>query len=220
MKKALLIILTTILCIFLIVGIAYSQNNITIFVNGQKIETDVPPQIINGRTMVPVRFVSEALGADVEWDGMNRRVLITNEKSEIIKCKEYIEKTYKFIKKIEEINANMEDYIKKEDISDIAIYERLKKDNELIKEQIDNFILLNPPQILSKLHQYQTEEFYSIYNRWHLITEAFNAKSKGNLNEATNLIKASLIISNRIKIIVNNIEEETKKLKNIFNQPQ
>ena len=28
---------------------------------------DVVPQIVGGRTMVPVRFISEALGAKVEW---------------------------------------------------------------------------------------------------------------------------------------------------------
>ena len=32
--------------------------------------------IINGRTMVPVRFISEALGAKVEWDGSTQTVAI------------------------------------------------------------------------------------------------------------------------------------------------
>jgi hypothetical protein len=44
--------------------------------NGAQITMDVPAKIINGRTMVPVRFVSEALGADVSWDNNTRTVSI------------------------------------------------------------------------------------------------------------------------------------------------
>ena len=37
---------------------------------------DVPPMLIDGRTMVPVLVVSEALGADVEWNGATRTVTV------------------------------------------------------------------------------------------------------------------------------------------------
>lgn len=46
-------------------------------VNGQKITLDVPPQIINGRTLVPLRFISEALGAKVDWNNKTKTVTIT-----------------------------------------------------------------------------------------------------------------------------------------------
>lgn len=42
-------------------------------------ETDVPPAIHNGRTMIPVRAVSELLGCKVEWDDENQTVVITTE---------------------------------------------------------------------------------------------------------------------------------------------
>lgn len=42
-------------------------ERITVTVNGKPISFDVPPQIINGRTMIPVRAVTEAFGATVEW---------------------------------------------------------------------------------------------------------------------------------------------------------
>ena len=45
--------------------------------NGLTINLDQPPQLINDRTMVPVRFVSEALGAEVDWDETTRTVSIT-----------------------------------------------------------------------------------------------------------------------------------------------
>lgn len=41
----------------------------TVQINNQTHELDVPPQLLNNKTMVPVRFVSEALGAEVTWNG-------------------------------------------------------------------------------------------------------------------------------------------------------
>lgn len=45
-------------------------------VDGKQIELDVAPIIKNGRTLVPIRFISEALGCDVEWDNLTREVII------------------------------------------------------------------------------------------------------------------------------------------------
>lgn len=35
------------------------------------------PQSINGRTMLPIRFVTEELGAKVDWDGLTQTITIT-----------------------------------------------------------------------------------------------------------------------------------------------
>lgn len=45
-------------------------------VDGQTLAMDVPGQILNGATMVPIRFVSESLGAQVNWNDENRLVSI------------------------------------------------------------------------------------------------------------------------------------------------
>ena len=45
-------------------------------VNGQKQPLDAPPRVIRGVTYVPLRFVSEALGADVRWDNAKQTVTI------------------------------------------------------------------------------------------------------------------------------------------------
>lgn len=45
-------------------------------VNGRNVKLDVPPQIVQGRTVVPIRFVTEALGCQVEWDGEKQEILI------------------------------------------------------------------------------------------------------------------------------------------------
>jgi multiple sugar transport system substrate-binding protein len=47
------------------------------YVNGTKTALDQPPVIINNRTMVPIRFVSENLKADVKWDSIARQVTIS-----------------------------------------------------------------------------------------------------------------------------------------------
>lgn len=43
-------------------------------VNGQKTTLKVPPTIVKGSTMVPVRFISEAFGAVVKWDEKEQRI--------------------------------------------------------------------------------------------------------------------------------------------------
>lgn len=45
-------------------------------VNSEDKTTDVAPVIINGRTMLPVRFISENLGLDVEWKADTNSVVI------------------------------------------------------------------------------------------------------------------------------------------------
>lgn len=38
-------------------------------VNGNSVSLDVPPQIINGRTVIPLRAMIESLGLTIDWDG-------------------------------------------------------------------------------------------------------------------------------------------------------
>lgn len=46
------------------------------YVNGKTKPVDVPAQLLNDRTMVPVRIIAEAFGADVQWNDSGRTVLI------------------------------------------------------------------------------------------------------------------------------------------------
>ena len=50
------------------------SDEIKVTVNGKKVTFDVPPQLINNCTMVPLRKIFEAIGADVLWDGENQTV--------------------------------------------------------------------------------------------------------------------------------------------------
>ena len=43
-------------------------NSEDAYVNGEPYVLDVPAELINNRTMVPIRFVAEALGTEVDWN--------------------------------------------------------------------------------------------------------------------------------------------------------
>lgn len=47
-------------------------------VNGQPVKLDVPAQIVEGRTLVPLRAVSESLGVHVNWSKETRTVSISS----------------------------------------------------------------------------------------------------------------------------------------------
>ncbi|MBS4030296.1 MAG: copper amine oxidase N-terminal domain-containing protein [Clostridiales bacterium] len=48
-----------------------------ILINGAPVEMDVVPQIMNGRTMLPIRWIGLALRVNVEWDAVKRTVTVT-----------------------------------------------------------------------------------------------------------------------------------------------
>lgn len=59
-------------------SIDVTYRNITIQVDGQQIQTDAEPFIVNasGRTVVPARALAEALGATVGWDDATSTVQV------------------------------------------------------------------------------------------------------------------------------------------------
>lgn len=52
----------------------------TAFKNKEEITLDVPPTILDGRTLIPIRFFSEAFGCEVLWDAVVKAVRITSPK--------------------------------------------------------------------------------------------------------------------------------------------
>ena len=63
------------------INISMTINDSIMYKNGNGIILDVPPCIVDGRTLVPIRAVSSSLGAKVEWDGSKRAVYITSAKA-------------------------------------------------------------------------------------------------------------------------------------------
>ena len=56
----------------------------SIMARGRNMKFDTPPVIKDGRTLIPVRAVSEAFGANVAWDPMQRTVTIVRGETEIV----------------------------------------------------------------------------------------------------------------------------------------
>jgi N-acetylmuramoyl-L-alanine amidase len=63
------------------VFITYADTTVVLYINSdialvndQEVPLDVPAQILNDRTLIPVRFVAESLSFTVRWDALNRAV--------------------------------------------------------------------------------------------------------------------------------------------------
>lgn len=61
-------------------------------INGNPVELDVAARIINESTLVPVRFIAESLGAEVDWNNETQTVLIQSD---------YQIKTYKVVRVVD-----------------------------------------------------------------------------------------------------------------------
>lgn len=75
---------TGILCFVFIIFVffnypCFAEENIKVFVNAKEISFDIPPTIINGRTMVPLRGIFEALNVNVQWDANTKMVIATKD---------------------------------------------------------------------------------------------------------------------------------------------
>ena len=75
MKKILTCFILTLVLAVAMATIAFA--GVRVMLDGEVLEFDVPPQIIDGRTMVPLRAIFEALGADIDWDAATQTVTAT-----------------------------------------------------------------------------------------------------------------------------------------------
>jgi len=119
-------------------------------------ELDVPPQIINGRTMVPVRFISEGLGAEVGWEDKTKTVTITMDSIDYLKIQiENLEK---------ELSKKSDEITKKDDLIK-------EKDNKIEELQIKVNNLEN-----QKLRVTGVETFKNLVDsKWSDITSDFTS---------------------------------------------
>lgn len=61
-----------------------ASGDIKVLLDGRELSFDVPPQIIEGRTLLPLRAIFEALGLEVGWDDVTKIITGTTEGKEII----------------------------------------------------------------------------------------------------------------------------------------
>ena len=57
-------------------AVTFAIDDINAEVNNELATMDVPARLINGKTMVPLRFLSEEMGFDVDWDADSRTAIV------------------------------------------------------------------------------------------------------------------------------------------------
>lgn len=93
MKKTIRMIITLLLVFILTTGIVFAETSgrtvnlvvgqSTAQIDGQNVTMTASAQVVSGRTLVPLRFISEAFGCDVKWDGTTRTATVTLENQTI-----------------------------------------------------------------------------------------------------------------------------------------
>lgn len=66
-----------------LIEVLLETENDAVLVNGRISHLDTASMIVDDRTLVPVRFVAEALGHEVAWNGLTRRIDITTKDVQI-----------------------------------------------------------------------------------------------------------------------------------------
>ena len=62
----------------------FAADPISVYLDGARLTFDVPPQLINSRTLVPLRAIFEAMGAKVDWDGDTQTVTGTKDSTVVV----------------------------------------------------------------------------------------------------------------------------------------
>jgi hypothetical protein len=82
-KRFVLSVLIAFVIIMLNMGSVSCTTNIKLVVDGKDITNAAAPIIKDNRTLVPIRFVSEEIGAEVLWDEVNRTVSVHKENKSV-----------------------------------------------------------------------------------------------------------------------------------------
>jgi len=141
-KRFLYASLAAVLIVILCAGAVYASTgvntlkavfkNIQIIVDGMEAKsTDAEPFIVDNRVFVPLRTVSEALGAKVHWDSASSKVIINSDTSEIEALQLQLAEKQSRINELESQVSQLQDQVaslqaeldkknsKKSDVSDL-----------------------------------------------------------------------------------------------------
>lgn len=72
------IVLSAVMLFILLGGAVFAAIHVPVFIDGDKLISDVEPQIISGRTMVPMAVIADSFGAEVKWIEATKTVEITS----------------------------------------------------------------------------------------------------------------------------------------------
>ncbi|OAB46372.1 copper amine oxidase N-terminal domain-containing protein [Paenibacillus antarcticus] len=133
MKSRKWVVISTAVCVLLGTSvIAFASNPIKLIINGNERYTETPPQIINGRVMVPLTTITEAFNKIVSYNANTKEVEIHEPKEKVISQLDNIEITGKE--------------------SEDGIYENLQLITDQFSRKLDGYNVTNPtyaPEIIS-----------------------------------------------------------------------
>ena len=75
--------LLSIVLLAVLPGIAHAGSGVQLFLDGELLPSDVPATIVNNRTLVPLRVVGEALGAQVIWVSNSEPIVVLKDNDRI-----------------------------------------------------------------------------------------------------------------------------------------
>lgn len=74
-KKLLSMVLASAMTLTMAATAVTADDSITVLLDSMELTFDVPPMIVEGRTLVPFRGIFEALGYEVDWDEASQTVM-------------------------------------------------------------------------------------------------------------------------------------------------
>ena len=83
MKKLISLVSVVILAMSSMICVSAADEGIKVYLEGSKVNFDVQPQTINDRTMVPIRAIFEAMGANVTWDDVTQTAISTKDNTTV-----------------------------------------------------------------------------------------------------------------------------------------
>ncbi|MDD4615013.1 MAG: stalk domain-containing protein, partial [Caldisericia bacterium] len=101
-----------------------------VLVNGESVFLDVPPTIVEGRTLVPLRFIAETFGAEVEWDAVARSITLTAPDAAVLQ-----QMMEALTAQNETLQQNLED-LQEENEKHQSTIASLEEDNEVLSEKV------------------------------------------------------------------------------------
>lgn len=75
MRKLIIFISALILALSANIAGVFASDPVTVIINGTALPSNSGAAIVNGRTLLPMRAIYEALGAEVSWDGETKSIM-------------------------------------------------------------------------------------------------------------------------------------------------
>lgn len=162
-------------------------------------EFDVPPQIIDNRTLVPIRFLCEAMGVEVIWDDINKTVILTCDNDFILDentDKSFADQVFVFFQELEDGNlqydenpTNPEYSLKYEDTT-IDILVEL---NIISKEDLNKDTYITNLEALKILHKAYAYDDIDLEERAYKLSDWYRGDTLEPLDYLDNYQKLLLL---------------------------